>query len=173
MKINAFLRVAAILTIISVNIGCDQISKNLVRTNIATGEWIPVVDEHVVLTKVENTGAMLSMGDDLPPLAKKVLLLGLPALILLVSMGWLFTRNNLDKPSIFFLSSVIGDGMGNIFDRFCYGSVTDFCYIHVGIFQTGIFNGADLSITFGVLAFALYQLWKGQFTNPPIDKLTN
>ena len=31
MKINAFLRVAAILTIISVNIGCDQISKNLVR----------------------------------------------------------------------------------------------------------------------------------------------
>ena len=160
MKIKALLRIAAILTIISVNIGCDQISKTIVRTHIAAGEVIPVVDEHVVLTKVENTGAMLSMGDDLPPVAKKILLLVLPALVLLFSMGWLFTRNTLDKPSIFFLSSVIGVGIGNFFDRFWYGSVTDFCYIHYGILQTGVFNCADLSITFGVFAFAIHQFWE-------------
>ena len=49
------------------------------------------------------------------------------------------------------LCSVAGGGIGNIFDRVMYGSVTDFLYVRVGIFQTGIFNFADVSITAGVL----------------------
>ena len=42
--------------------------------------------------------------------------------------------------------------MANIFDRIVFGSVTDFLYINLGgIFKTGIFNIADLSVTTGMI----------------------
>ena len=47
---------------------------------------------------------------------------------------------------------IIGGGVANIFDRIVYGSVTDFLYINLGgIFKTGIFNIADLSVTTGMI----------------------
>ena len=49
------------------------------------------------------------------------------------------------------LCFVIGGGVGNLFDRMVYGSVTDFLYLKFGVFQTGIFNMADVSIMTGML----------------------
>ena len=46
---------------------------------------------------------------------------------------------------------VIGGGIGNLIDRIAYGSVTDFLLIKLGMFKTGIFNMADMSVTTGVL----------------------
>ena len=44
------------------------------------------------------------------------------------------------------------DIIANIFDRIVFGSVTDFLYINLGgIFKTGIFNIADLSVTTGMI----------------------
>ena len=45
----------------------------------------------------------------------------------------------------------IGGGIGNLFDRIHYGSVTDFLHIKWGMFQTGIFNLADVSIITGMI----------------------
>ena len=47
---------------------------------------------------------------------------------------------------------VVGGGLGNIYDRLIYGSVTDFLHINFVIFQTGIFNMADVSIIAGTFA---------------------
>lgn len=49
------------------------------------------------------------------------------------------------------ISFVIGGGIGNLYDRVLYGSVTDFMHLKFGIFQTGIFNMADVSIMLGML----------------------
>ena len=45
---------------------------------------------------------------------------------------------------------LIGGGIGNIIDRLLYGSVTDFLHIDFGLFRTGIFNLADVSIMVGI-----------------------
>ena len=45
---------------------------------------------------------------------------------------------------------LIGGGIGNIYDRIVYGSVTDFFHIDFVIFKTGIFNVADMSIMTGI-----------------------
>jgi signal peptidase II len=45
---------------------------------------------------------------------------------------------------------VIGGGIGNLYDRIMFGSVTDFLHIDFVIFQTGIFNFADVSIMIGM-----------------------
>ena len=55
---------------------------------------------------------------------------------------------------------VIGGGIGNVFDRIAYGSVTDFLHVKFGIFQTGIFNVADLSIMTGVVIILLQSILK-------------
>jgi len=161
---NKITRIAAILLIVLVNIGCDQISKSVVRENLEYHESVPLVGDNVVLTKVENSGAFLSLGDSLDPAMKNVLLLAPPVLALLFGLRWLFSQSgHLDKATLIAGCCIIGGGIGNIFDRAVYGSVTDFLYIEWGIFKTGIFNFANVSITFGVVFVVLREVvrnWK-------------
>jgi signal peptidase II len=70
--------------------------------------------------------------------------------ILGFGLGFLFTRTTLSNLTLLGFSFVIGGGIGNIYDRLVYGTVTDFLHIDFGIFQTGIFNLADVSILTGV-----------------------
>ena len=56
-----------LLAVLSSNIGCDQISKNIVRQKIAYNEQVSLVNDYLTLTKVENEGAFLSVGHSLPP----------------------------------------------------------------------------------------------------------
>lgn len=48
------------------------------------------------------------------------------------------------------LGLLVGGALGNAFDRFAYGAVVDFVYVHVGSFSWYIFNGADCAIVLGV-----------------------
>jgi signal peptidase II len=67
------------------------------------------------------------------------------------------------RENIYFIigiSFIIGGGIGNIFDRIVHGSVTDFLHIDMGIFKTGIFNLADVSIMFGTACILVYNLTK-------------
>ncbi|MEO6166027.1 MAG: signal peptidase II [Chitinophagales bacterium] len=144
------LRIALLLVIVVANIGCDQLSKNAVRKNISAGETIELLNNHLVLMNVENTGAFLSLGDSLATPLRILLLSVLPLLALMA--GLLFVVIN-QRQSILFLvalSFIIGGGIGNIIDRMLYGSVTDFLFLHFSIFKTGIFNLADVSIMAGV-----------------------
>jgi signal peptidase II len=53
---------------------------------------------------------------------------------------------------------VIGGGTGNLYDRIIHGSVTDFLHLDLRLFQTGIFNMADVSIMTGMFIIILGQL---------------
>lgn len=157
MRINTILRYAAILLLISINIGCDQVSKSIVRDRLEYHENIQVAGDHIMLTKVENAGAFLSLGDSFSPLTKSILLTVLPTITLLVLLFWLFA-NNPGKWALLGLCCIVGGGIGNIFDRIVHGSVTDFMFIQYGFFRTGIFNGADVSITIGVCLMVMQQM---------------
>jgi signal peptidase II len=68
------------------------------------------------------------------------------------------------KPSIGKLTTigiilVIAGGAGNLYDRMMYGSVTDFMHMNFQIFQTGVFNVADVSIMVG-MGLILLESWK-------------
>ena len=160
---NKITRIAAILLIVVINIGCDQISKSVVRENIEYHESIQLVSDNVILTKVENSGAFLSIGESLDPMMKNLLLLALPVLSILFGLGWVFSQSgNLDKSVLIAWCSIMGGGIGNIFDRLMYGSVTDFLFVQCGVFRTGIFNFADVSITAGVVFIVGWQVFKNK-----------
>jgi len=145
----------AILIVLIANIGCDQISKQIVREKVDYYERISLISHYFTLTKVENDGAMLSIGSALPATVKFILLSGIPVIALAFGVWYMFTRKNITKMSMLALSFAIGGGIGNIYDRIVHGSVTDFLHIDLGIFQTGIFNMADVSIMVGIGLFLL------------------
>ncbi len=49
------------------------------------------------------------------------------------------------------LGLLIGGALGNAYDRYAYGAVADFVWLHAGTFSWYIFNGADVAITIGVI----------------------
>jgi len=140
-----------ILTIVLLNIGCDQISKKVVRETVKSQDYIQVINDNLILTNIENTGAMLGFGENFPPILKIILLQVLPLLVLLVLLYRTLTKTHLNKWMVLSFAFVIGGGIGNLIDRILYGSVTDFFQIRLGIFRTGIFNMADVAVTLGVL----------------------
>ncbi|MDO7172962.1 signal peptidase II [Mariniflexile sp. AS56] len=151
-------RTIYIFLVIVVTIAIDQISKVLVRTSIQPrtefqpGERISVIRDLFIMMNVENTGAFLGMGSDLNPTLRIILLLILPILVLGFVLRHILKDTSLDKWSLFAFSSIIGGGIANVYDRIVYGSVTDFFFIDLGgVFRTGIFNMADLSVTTGMI----------------------
>ncbi len=169
MKSKA-IRILAILTVISANISCDQVSKSLVRQNLEYHETIPLITSRFILTKVENTGAFLSLGDSLPGPAKTLLLLILPLAALAYGFIYLLTQKNLPRIPVIAISFLIGGGLGNMIDRALYGSVTDFLHIDFGLIQTGVFNMADVSVMVGVFVILVYAYFFQPKITPVPDK---
>ena len=149
MKINRFTKVLISLIIILSNISCDQITKEQARENISENQIINLVNDNFILTKVENTGAALSLGENLNPNLKVLVLQLFPLLLLLSMFIYVIRESKISKSNLIAFSFIIGGGIGNIYDRILYNSVTDFMYLEIGSFHTGIFNMADVSVVIG------------------------
>ncbi len=144
-------RVAIILLLVFANISCDQISKKMAREQITEYERIQVIQDNLILTNVENSGAAYSWGSNWSPIVKRIVLQIIPAIVLLVLLGMVLIKTEYPDGVIVGFSFVIGGGIGNVFDRIVHGSVTDFMYIDLGFFATEIFNMADVSIVIGAI----------------------
>ncbi|CDF78004.1 lipoprotein signal peptidase [Formosa agariphila KMM 3901] len=144
-------RTQFILGLIAINIALDQISKYVVRANVTPHKVTELIGDSFILTNVENSGAFLSLGSDLNPTLKSIFLLILPIAVLGYVTYYILTQKALDKYSVVGFSCIIGGGIANVYDRILYGSVTDFLHIDLGgIFKTGVFNVADMSVMLGM-----------------------
>ena len=134
----------------------DQFSKFLIRQNVDQYSEIKLIGDYFILTNVENSGAFLGMGSDFSPFVKTIFLIILPVIVLICIMIYVYRDKQIDKISLIGFCFIIGGGIANIYDRILYGSVTDFLFIDLGgIFKTGIFNIADLSVTTGMILILL------------------
>ena len=145
-------RTLLILILVIFNISLDQFSKVQVREKIVPGSRTELIGKQLQLMNIENSGAFLSMGSDSSPTVKLIFLLIIPVIVLGVVLYYVITNNTLDKKSIIGFSCIAGGGIANVYDRFMYGSVTDFLFMDFGgVFKTGVFNSADLSVTTGMV----------------------
>lgn len=140
-----------ILFLVSLCVGCDQITKDAAQQYLAFEPPQSWFHDTVRLEYAENTGAFLSLGDDLSKEFRIVLFQVLPAIWLVVlALYLLFT----EAPSRLFTVAwclVLSGGVGNIVDRVLHdGRVVDFMNLGIGSLRTGIFNVADVCITIGV-----------------------
>ena len=154
MTTKSIIRIVLILLIITVNIGCDQFSKKIVKQSVLPYETIRVLNDHLTVTRVENSGAFLSAGDSMSKTSKQIFLTLIPVIAMMLGLVYLLLKP-VSKNMLVGLCFVIGGGVGNLFDRILYGSVTDFLYVKFGFIQTGIFNLADVSIMAGMFLIFL------------------
>ncbi len=161
-KINRKIRILLILSLVMLNIGCDQISKTMVRQTIAPDQKIEVFKDNFILTKVENSGAAYSLGSDLAPLLKILLLQILPVIVIIFLLRLILIKTNYSKETILGFTFIIGGGIGNLYDRIIHGSVTDFMIMDLGIIKTEIFNMADVSIMIGSFIIIIVSIFSKQ-----------
>ena len=147
-----------ILLLIFLNIGADQYTKYIVREKVVPGTRTEIVGELLQLMNVENSGAFLGMGSESNPTIKLIFLLMVPTLVLGFVLYYLFTNKSLDRLTTTGLCCIVGGGLANLFDRFLYGSVTDFLFMDFSVARTGIFNIADLSVTTGMVLILIATL---------------
>jgi signal peptidase II len=95
----------------------------------------------------------------------------LPLVVIGYGLYYLMKRNNVPKLLLVGVSFAIGGGLGNIYDRILFGSVTDFLYFDFVLFHTGIVNMADISVTIGFFMI-VYELYINRNSLKYID-LTN
>lgn len=140
-------------------IGSDQITKRLAKVYLRDQPEKSYLDGVFKLMYVENTGAALSLGDDLNPVASFWLLSILPLAFLAVVVFYVFKNlHQISLIRVVFLAMIVSGGIGNIIDRILYDRhVTDFMNMGFGSIRTGIFNVADIFVTTGVIGILLFR----------------
>jgi len=154
-----------IILLVAFNIAIDQISKVIVRSTMIRGGkgQINVIQDYFQLIWVENKGAFLGMGSDMNPALRLVFLLVLPTIVLAYVTYYIIKTKELDRMSLIAFCCIVGGGIANVFDRIVFGQVTDFFYIDLGgVFKTGIFNVADMSVTAGMIVLLFSGILSGK-----------
>lgn len=153
-----FLIAAAIIVV-------DQITKALVRQNLALGEsWapIPAIGDFFRFLYWQNRGAAFGTFQNAGPILTIVRIA--IAIFIIVFYQKAEIKDTLMKVA---LSLMLGGAIGNLIDQFSLGFVTDF--IAAGKFP--IFNIADSVVTIGVglmLLDMIIKEKKGSKTDPEV-----
>jgi len=139
-------------------IGCDRITKNLAKEHLQNQEPTTYFHDTFRLEYVENTGAALSLGDNLPKGVSFWVLSIFPLILMLALFAYII--KNISKMSfmkLFSFTLIFSGGIGNIIDRMVFDRhVTDFMNLGFLNIRTGIFNVADIFVTAGAIGLLLF-----------------
>jgi signal peptidase II len=160
MDLSHKLRLVILLLTLACTAGCDQTSKHLARGELGPMGFITLPGGFGELRLAENPGSFLSLGDSLPkPLRLTLFTIGAGVGLLSLLVYLAFGRR-LSLLSFAGLGLVWAGGASNLIDRLTrHGLVSDFIFIRIGPFHTGVFNVADFVIMVGIGVFAC-DLWR-------------
>jgi signal peptidase II len=150
-------RLAVLLITVFGCVGCDQISKSMVRAELQSGRTLSLLGGVLLLRRAENPGAFMSAGDSLSAGTRRVLFTVGGTALVIGAIGWALFSKRLRLSGVIGAALICGGGIGNLIDRFGHnGYVTDFLNVGVGALRTGIFNVADFLLLLG-LALAVHD----------------
>jgi len=153
------IRLLILLITLILTVGCDQLTKEMAREQLAPGETVVLMDGAIRLHYSENHGAFLSAGAGLGETARFAIFTVGVAVILIALSFYLLTARHLSVWPAVSMALVVGGGLGNLVDRVMReGAVVDFLNVGIGPVRTGIFNMADVFIVAGVSFLLLWSL---------------
>jgi len=130
----------------------DQVSKFVAKQYLQSGEYYSYLGDTFRLQYAENSGAFLGLGATFPTPWRHLIFTVLVGVFLLALLVYLLRGSGLTWFTAICLSLVCAGGLSNLIDRIVYdGHVVDFLNVGIGPLRTGIFNVADMAITFGAL----------------------
>lgn len=151
-------RLVLALSILTTFIGCDQATKSLATQHLRGAPPQSYLSDTLRLEYALNPGGFLSLGSQLGPEVRRGLFIGFNTLFLLGVVYFLYRRWDIRLPLFLAGVYILGGGIGNLIDRVTnQGLVTDFLVLGIGPVRTGVFNVADMGVTFGVIAILLFS----------------
>ena len=144
------------LAIIAVTVFLDQLTKYLTILHLKPIDTLPIVEDVIHLTYVENTGAAFGMMKD----ARWVFMVTSSVAIIAI-LGYMVYRVSIKKEKMpwveaLSLSLIVGGGIGNMIDRTMLGYVVDM--IDFRIINFAVFNVADSFVCIGAGLMILYLI---------------
>lgn len=130
----------------------DQYTKFMAIHYLKDQESISFLNDFFTFAYSENTGAMLSLGSDLPEHIRFILFTAMTGLALFAGFWYLLTTP-ISKHQFVFVLFILAGGLGNLYDRAFDGYVVDFMLLQIGTLRTGVFNIADVLIMIGCVGF--------------------
>ncbi len=130
----------------------DQLTKYWIVTNVEMGTiFLSLFSDLLWIVHVRNNAVGFSLGSTLPEAVKAVLFIAVPLVLVIFVIIFMIRSRELRTSQRWFLSGLIGGGMGNLFDRmFREEWVVDFISVRVyGLFgfeRWPTFNVADASV---------------------------
>ena len=142
------------LAIIVVTVFLDQLTKYLTILHLKPIDTLPIIEDVLHLTYVENTGAAFGMMKD----ARWVFMITSTVAILAI-LGYMAYRICVQKDKMpwmeaLSLSFIVGGGIGNMIDRTTLGYVVDM--IDCRFINFAVFNVADSFVCVGAGIMVLY-----------------
>lgn len=155
-SMTRLLRGIIFLVVLGAVVGCDQAAKFAARDTLAGAPPKSYLNGLVELRYIENAGSFMGLGSALP---WHIRLAGYGGTALLLAGGLvivLMSVHRIDRTTLIGLTWLLGGACGNLVDRIINrGQVIDFVLIDIGIFQTGVFNIADVMIIAGIVIILL------------------
>jgi signal peptidase II len=144
-------RIFLIITVLLSCVSCDQGTKSLAESLLSQHEVLSFLGDTFRIQLAHNTGAFLSMGSALPEAWRAGIFSAGVSVMLLGLLAYILFAKSHSSVELLALSLLLAGGIGNLIDRVMFGYVIDFMNIGIGSIRTGIFNVADIAVTFGVL----------------------
>ncbi|MBE6651971.1 MAG: signal peptidase II [Ruminococcaceae bacterium] len=144
------------LAIIAVTVFIDQITKYLTIFYLKPIDTLPIIQDVIHLTYVENTGAAFGMMKDsrwVFMLVSSVAIVGI--LGYMVYHIWI-KKQPMHWAQALALSFIVGGGIGNMIDRTLLGYVVDM--IDFRLINFAVFNVADSFVCVGAGIMILYLI---------------
>ncbi len=149
-------------------VGCDQVTKSVAKSFLADGGVWSILGDSVRLQVAHNSGSFLSFGTWLPEVWRQAFFMGGVGVLVLGMLGYALLSKHSRPLGILAMALLVAGGVGNLVDRFAYGgNVVDFINVGIGSLRTGIFNVADICITFGVLILVTGEFTRGMKGSRP------
>ena len=164
------IRLLLALLILSSCIGCDQATKRIATRTLSGSPPRSLLADTIRFDFALNPGGFLSLGSNLPDNLRTWVLVAINSCLIVGLLAFLCRKRSIPFPLFLSLVFILAGGIGNLIDRVGnHGLVTDFINVGIGPLRTGVFNVADMAITFGAIAIALlsFQRDAREPTGPP------
>lgn len=139
--------------------GFDQVTKDVAHEKLIASPPISLMSDTIRIQYVENQGAILGLGSNLPDNVRFMIFVLFNGLITTLTLVCALKMRDLRFIQVAGLLLVASGGLGNLLDRlFNNGAVIDFMNIGMGPLRTGIFNVADIFVMAGASLFIVFSL---------------
>lgn len=145
-------KLSLLLSVLLSSVGCDQATKLLARNLLTTSNPTSLLNGVVRFEYVENPGAFLGLGAQLPATIRLLIFVVFTAMLLAAMLLLVIKERAGDPKQLVGMALLVGGGTGNLIDRIANdGRVVDFVSFGVGSLRTGILNVADVAVFAGAL----------------------